>query len=77
MEVEPPEATYLSWIDCRALDVPGDAFEFFLEEAKVALSPGPSFGPPGAGFVRINFATSRAILDQALTRMAEALRRTS
>ena len=40
----------------------------------MALSPGPSFGPGGHGFVRLNFATSEAILSEILERMAGALR---
>ena len=47
---------------------------FFLKRARVGLSDGPAFGAPGQGCVRINFATSRAILDEALLRMAKALR---
>ena len=69
-----PEATYLAWLDCRALDLEPSPFAFFLAEAKVALSDGASFGDPGRGFARINFATSRAILSEALERMAKALR---
>jgi cystathionine beta-lyase len=69
----PGEATYLAWLDCRALGLAPSPFRFFLERAKVALSDGPSFGAPGRGFVRINFATSRAILSEALERMAKAL----
>jgi cystathionine beta-lyase len=38
----------------------------------VALSDGREFGPPGEGFVRLNFATSAGILDEILTRMAAA-----
>ena len=68
-----PEATYLAWLDCRALDLPRGPFAFFLERAKVALSDGPDFGEAGRGFVRLNFATPRAILDAALERMAAAL----
>jgi cystathionine beta-lyase len=68
-----PEATYLAWLDCRALDLPGGPFAFFLERAKVALSDGPDFGEAGQGFVRLNFATPRAILDEGLHRMARAL----
>ena len=37
-----------------------------LERGKVALNPGQSFGPGGAGHVRLNFATSRAILTEAV-----------
>ena len=69
----PPEATYLGWLDCRGLEIEGSPYEFFLREAKVALSDGAAFGPPGRGFVRINFATSSAIVSEALDRMAEAL----
>jgi cysteine-S-conjugate beta-lyase len=69
----PPEATFLAWLDCRALDLPGGPHAFFLERARVALSNGPDFGEAGRGAVRLNFATSRAILDQVLERMAVAL----
>jgi len=72
--VHPPEATYLAWLDCRALEIEGSPYEFFLRRAKVALSDGANFGSPGRGFVRINFATSRAVIAEALDRMAEALR---
>jgi cysteine-S-conjugate beta-lyase len=71
-----PEATYLAWLDCRDLDLPGpSAQEFFLEEARVGLSPGQDFQPEGGeGFVRLNFATSPVILERLLERMTSALR---
>lgn len=69
-----PEATYLGWLDCTKLGLPGPASEFFHDRARVAFSPGSAFDPAGAAFVRINFATSRRILDQILDRMAEAVR---
>lgn len=71
----PPEATYLAWLDCRALEIAPSAFHFFLHTARVALSDGAAFGAAGEGFVRLNFATSRAILESALERMEEALQR--
>jgi len=46
----------------------------FLDHARVALSSGHVFGHGGAGFVRLNFATSPAILRQAIQRMGEAAR---
>ena len=61
------QATYLAWIDCRALP---DAHDLFLRHS-VALSPGAQFGAPG--FVRLNFGTQRARLRQALQRMTSAL----
>jgi cystathionine beta-lyase len=59
------EATYLAWIDASGLGV-ADPFEHFLKKG-VALSPGAQFGAPQ--FVRLNFGTQRALLDQALKRM--------
>ena len=73
IRLHPPEATYLTWLDCRELDLQPDPHTFFLERGRVGLSNGTSFGRPGAGFVRINFATSRTILTDALERMAKAL----
>ena len=75
IRVATPEATYLAWLDCSALELPGDPFDFFLSEAKVALSRGTDFGPPGEGHVRLNFATSKAILAEILERMVGAVRR--
>jgi cystathionine beta-lyase len=69
-----PEATYLAWLDCRALSLTPSPHEYFLKHARVALSEGPNFGEPGRGFVRLNFATSRAILTRALEQMAKAVR---
>ena len=69
-----PEATYLAWLDCREIGLEPSPYEFFLSRAKVALSDGAAFGRPGRGFVRLNFATSRQILSEALGRMAKALR---
>jgi cystathionine beta-lyase len=68
-----PEATYLAWLDCSGLGLPGGPQAFFLERARVALNDGADFGPPGQGHVRLNFATSPAILDEILRRMADAV----
>jgi cysteine-S-conjugate beta-lyase len=68
-----PQATYLGWLDCRSLELGSDPYAFFLQHAKVALSDGARFGAPGRGFLRINFATSRNILSEALERMRKAL----
>jgi cystathionine beta-lyase len=73
---QPPEATYLAWLDFRACELGEDPHAFFLREAKVALSPGPDFGDPeGVGCARLNFATSRELLMEILGRMATALAR--
>jgi putative C-S lyase len=61
------EATYLAWIDASGLGVK-DPYRHFLERG-IALSPGTQFGAPG--FVRLNFGTQRAVLEEALRRMRQ------
>jgi cysteine-S-conjugate beta-lyase len=70
-----PEAGYLAWLDCRELGLGDDPSAAFLERGRVALSPGPTFGAEGKGFARLNFATSGALLAEAVRRMASALDR--
>jgi cysteine-S-conjugate beta-lyase len=69
----PPEATYLAWIDCKALDLGEDPARRFLEYGRVALEPGHRFGTGGASYVRLNFGTSPAIVTEIVDRMASAL----
>jgi cystathionine beta-lyase len=69
----PPEATYLAWLDCRELGLGTSAGEFFLQRAGVALVDGPECGAPGAGHVRLNFATPRPVLSTIVERMAAAV----
>jgi cysteine-S-conjugate beta-lyase len=66
---EPPAATYLAWLDCRGLDLGDDPAETFRERG-VELSPGPQFGPQGAGYARLNLATSPDILAATVAAMA-------
>ena len=74
IKVIKPQATYLIWLDCRALGLaPKELGTFLLETAKVALNNGDSFGPGGAGFMRINIACRRATLEEALRRIQKAV----
>ena len=68
-----PEATYLTWLDFRPLKLDPDPYTFFLDNAKVAFSNGKDFGAPG--FLRINFATTRDNLNEALDRVRRSLGR--
>ena len=68
-----PEGTYLAWLDCRTLG-PGPHAPRF-RAAGVALTDGADCGRGGEGFVRINFAMPRPLLEEALTRMAGAVGR--
>ncbi|MBF9134599.1 aminotransferase class I/II-fold pyridoxal phosphate-dependent enzyme [Plantactinospora sp. S1510] len=77
-----PDGTYLAWLDCRELELPGgpaddrsaDPAEVFLERGRVAVVPGAAFGTGGAGHVRFNFGTSEELVTEAVRRMAAALR---
>ena len=70
-----PEGTYLAWLDCRELGLGDHPGEFFAAEAGVALTDGPACGDVGAGFVRYNFATPRAVMERTVEQMAGAVRR--
>ena len=66
-----PESTYLAWLDCRDLGLGDDPASVFRERGRVALGSGPRYGPEqGRGFARLNFATSPALLEEAVRRMA-------
>lgn len=65
----PPAATYLAWVDCRAMGL-GDEPVHAFRRVGVELSDGNDFGPLGAGHVRVNLATSGAIVEQIVAAMA-------
>lgn len=68
-----PQASYLAWLDCRALGLGDDPSAAFLERGRVALSRGADFGRQGAGFARLNMGTSPAILETIVRSMARAV----
>lgn len=67
-----PDATYLAWLDCRGLGL-DDPAATLLERGDIALSDGATFGPPGRGWLRLNFATSRPLLEEQVRRITRAL----
>lgn len=69
---QPPQASFLAWIDCRGLGLDGDPAGTFLDRGRVALSPGDQFGRQGQGFARLNMGTSPELLAEAVRRMAAA-----
>jgi cysteine-S-conjugate beta-lyase len=73
MGYAPGEATYLAWLDCRGLGLGDDPAAVFLERGRVALNSGPEFGAPGAGFARLNLATTPEIITEAVRRMRDAI----
>jgi cystathionine beta-lyase len=71
----PPRAGYLAWLDFNALALGPDPARQLLERGRIALSSGPTFGIEGRGFARLNIGTTRALLEQAVTQMAAAVRK--
>jgi cysteine-S-conjugate beta-lyase len=69
-----PDATYLAWLDFTQTGIVGSPFEFFLKNAKVAASDGKIFGREGERHVRLNFGTTRKLLEQGLERMRKAIK---
>lgn len=68
-----PQGTYLLWLDCRSLQMTDAQLEaFFVQKAKVGLNSGKSFGYGGSGFMRLNIASPRSVIAEALTRMTNA-----
>ncbi|HEV2375660.1 MAG TPA: aminotransferase class I/II-fold pyridoxal phosphate-dependent enzyme [Streptosporangiaceae bacterium] len=68
----PPQASFLTWLDCRALGLDGDPAAAFLARGRVALSSGLDFGTQGRGFARLNIGTSPELIEEAVRRMAVA-----
>lgn len=69
-----PQASFLVWLDCRALGLSHERLvALFVEEARLALNDGAMFGPGGEGFMRLNVGTRRAVLEEALGRLKEAI----
>lgn len=74
MRLTIPDATYLGWLDCTQLGLKESPYDFFLKDANVAFTDGTKFGIGGEGHIRLNFGTSRKLLEQGLERMRKALK---
>lgn len=69
-----PEGTYLIWLDIRKLNLSiKEENDLIINKAKLWLDHGHIFGKSGIGFVRINIATQRKILKEALDRLYNAI----
>jgi cystathionine beta-lyase len=67
-----PQASYLAWLDLRALPWGDDPAVRLVDEAKVALSNGRDYGRQGVGHARLNFGCSEDTLREGLARLASA-----
>lgn len=69
-----PEGTYLIWLDCRDLNLSDDELNrFFIEKANLGLNEGHTFGTGGNGFMRMNVACPRAVVEKALKNIENAI----
>lgn len=76
-EIKPlrPQASYLVWLDCRELKMThGELLDLFIHKAHLALNDGAMFGKEGEGFMRMNVASPRSVLLQALEQLKKAVR---
>ncbi|HEV7184876.1 MAG TPA: aminotransferase class I/II-fold pyridoxal phosphate-dependent enzyme [Leifsonia sp.] len=74
VRVVEPDAGYLVWLDLRGLGLGDDPAIELLSEARVALNSGPTFGPGGRGFARMNIACDPATIREAVRRIAAVVR---
>ena len=73
VKVVRPEASFLLWLDCRALGLSHEALiDLFVNRARLALNDGEMFGHGGEGFMRMNVGCPRAVLQQALEQLRDA-----
>ncbi|MDE6267614.1 MAG: PatB family C-S lyase [Muribaculaceae bacterium] len=69
-----PEASFLLWLDCRALGLSHDELNaLFVDKAGLALNDGEMFGREGAGFMRFNIGAPRSVILKALARLKSAV----
>ena len=69
-----PDATYLMWLDCRALGLTNEQLhDFMIQKAKLGLNDGCSFGRQLQGFMRLNAACPRSLLAQAMDQLRAAV----
>ena len=69
-----PQASFLVWLDCRALNLTHDRLiDLFVNRAHLALNDGAMFGKEGEGFMRLNVGMPRNLLLAALENLRQAL----
>lgn len=69
-----PEASFLVWLDCRALGLDAKGLDdLFINKAGLALNNGMTFGQEGIGFMRFNVGTSKATIEQGLKKLKKAI----
>lgn len=71
-----PECTYLVWLDCRGLGLPDDELNrFMIEKAGIGLNAGCDFDRELSGYMRLNAACPRQVLEKAMGQLKDAVAR--
>jgi len=71
---QPPQATYLAWIDLNPLGVDEAALQQqLIQRQKVAMMPGSTYGDASRGFLRLNAGCPRSKLEDGVGRLIAAL----
>ena len=69
-----PQGTYLLWLDCRELNLTQEELvKFFINDAKLALNDGITFGEEGRGYMRMNLGSPRSVIEKALRQLKDAV----
>lgn len=76
IKVAKPEGTYLMWLDFNGLGLSKEELtNLLIKEAKVAMNDGATFGENGKGFTRLNIACPRYMVEDAMTRIENAVKK--
>lgn len=74
LKVVNSQATYLVWIDCRKLNMTDEELSKFIgEKARLGVDDGPIFGTGGSGFIRVNLACPRVLVEESMDRLKLAV----
>jgi cystathionine beta-lyase len=75
LKLSPLEATYLAWLDCSAVGIPSTVLaDRLLHEQRLWVNPGTLYGVAGEGFLRLNIACPRPLLDAGLQKLDAGLK---
>lgn len=73
LRVTLPQATYLMWLDFRGLGMgQPELKDFLIKQARIGLNDGVTFGSEAEGFMRMNMACTRAVVEDAMNRLNQA-----
>ena len=68
------DATYLMWLDCRKITESGRQFAKFIRKTSgLYVSGGNQYGRGGEGFLRVNVATSKLVVEDGMQRLYESV----